>query len=389
MGGKAGRSGTSTSTATPPLPIPAASLLTFTKVLPTPPATPCTPEDILLGPPVDPKLRIKGYSDEEFENLVREWAYLYQQLQKGKYVQVGKFGGAGDMGRDVVGYIDPPGTPNGRLDIFQCKHYDHALYPGDVWAEIGKLCYHTFMKAFAVPEQYRLVAPEDVGADLGRYIEKPETLRDRLISVWEEHVSKKISGKQVKLEGELLAYVQAFDFSRIGCKPMSEILEEHKNTNRHAPRFGGGLRILRHPDMVPPEAIGKDEQRYVEQLIEAYRDHKDDSVTLDTVVGHPEFYKHFCRSREQFFCAETLRLDVRDGLPDGVTFEQAQTDVFDTVILIADDSHDSGFVRVKKVVIHSVHTKTDHTLKIYLKSKILQGICHQLANTNKLNWVPE
>ena len=180
-----------------------------------------------------------------------------------------------------------------------------------------------------------------------------------------------------------------FEFKRVGYKPIHEIIEEHKKTVRHAPRFGGGLRIHRSPDIVPAATAGADEQRYVDCLIAAYQDHKDGTVTLAVLDSHPEFHKHFCRSRERYFCAETLKQDVRDNLPDGVTFEQVQDQVHETVIDIAEDSeHASGFVRVKAVTDKaSLYQLQDHPLKTYMKSRILMGICHQLANMGRLKWV--
>ena len=110
---------------------------TFVPVLPSE-TSHCPIEHIFHGPPVSPEQRIKGYSEGEFENFIREWAFYYKQIKQKAYAQVGRFGGAGDMGRDVVGYIDPPSS-GGKLDIYQCKHYGHGLHPGDVWAELGKL----------------------------------------------------------------------------------------------------------------------------------------------------------------------------------------------------------------------------------------------------------
>lgn len=364
----------------------------FVVAPPTAPSAQCTPEEVLYGPPVEPLVRIKAYSDDEFENFIREWAFYYRQVKLRKYAQIGRFGGGGDMGRDVVGYIDAPSS-GGRLDIFQCKHYGGPLAPSDAWIELGKLCYYTFKKAFAVPEEYRFVAPQDVGPELGRLFEKPDELRNRLVAEWEEHVEEKITKKTapIKLEGEFLDYVNAFDFARIGCKPIHEIIDEYKKTSRYAPRFGGGLQIPPPPDPIPPTAIQIEEQRYVDQLIEAYQDHKDATVTLVTLASHGEFNGHFNRSRERYFCAEALRLAVRDNLPLGVTFEQVQDQVHDAVIDISEDTgHASGFVRVKAVTNQaSLHHLQNHPLRTYMKPKVLMGICHQLANLNRLIWVPK
>jgi hypothetical protein len=358
--------------------------------MPKPPENPCPIEHILFGPPVEPEQRIKGYSEDEFENFVREWAFYRGQLQDRRYVQVGRFGGAGDMGRDVVGYIDPVAT-GGRLDIFQCKHYGHGLYPGDVWGEIGKLLFYTYEGAFAVPEQYRFVCPDDVGPELGRLMENPDDLRAKVIAAWCEKIEGAITKKaSVKLEGGLLDHVNAFDFSIISYKPLHEIVAEHKTTVRYPPRFGGGLVIRRSPDMTPPPAFETHEQRYVAQLVRAYRDHSGDGVALETLDAHRPLNTHFARSRERYFCAETLRHDVRDNLPEGVTFEQVQDQVLDAVIDIAEAaSHANGLMRVNAVTDHAGnYVVQDHPLKSYVNSKVLKGVCHQLANGDKLTWVP-
>lgn len=367
---------------------PTPALPPFVPVIPK--AKPSCPlEHILYGPPVDPEQHIKGYSEDGFESFIREWAFLYKQVNQKAYVQVGRFGGAGDMGRDVVGYIEPPSS-HGKLDIYQCKHYGHGLYPGDVWSELGKLCYFTFLGAFAIPESYQFVCPHDLGPELGRLVENPEDLRQRLIDEWEEHVAGKITKKQkIKLEGLLLDHVTAFDFTRVGYKPIHEIINEFRATPKYPQRFGGGLIIPRSPVIDPPAEIEDHEQRYVEQLIEAYQDHKDDSVKLDTLSAHPELERHFGRSRVRYFCAETLRLDVRDNLPDGVTFEQVQDQVLDAVADICEDKkHASGLDRANAVTDHAGnYVVQDHALKGYVNSQIMKGVCHQLANVDKLKWV--
>ncbi len=373
---------------------PAAQSITFPKftpVLPKTPEQPCSINDLLYGPRVEPELRIRGYSEDEFENFVREWAFYYCQLQQKRYIQVGRFGGAGDMGRDVVGYLDPVGS-GGRLDIFQCKHYGHGLHPGDVWTEIGKLLYYTYQNAFAVPERYQFVCPNDVGADLGRLLEKTDRLRDRVIAEWPKKIEDQITSKiKVKLEGDLLAYVVEFDFSIISYKPLHEIIEQHKATPRYAPRFGGGLVINNLSDPTPPAQIQAHEQRYVEQLVMAYKDHSGDTITLGTLTDHQKLNKHFARSRERYFSAETLRLDVRDNLPKGVTFEQVQDQLFDAVVDIAEnDSHSNGLERVDAVTNHAGNYRIhNHPLNAYIHSMVLKGICHQLANDDKLTWVPQ
>ena len=56
---------------------------------------------------------IIALNDDELEGFVREWA-----LRKTEYLEVQRFTGPGDMGRDVVGYRDIYWRPNEWSDWF-------------------------------------------------------------------------------------------------------------------------------------------------------------------------------------------------------------------------------------------------------------------------------
>jgi hypothetical protein len=355
----------------------------------------CTPHQILMGPPIDPLDRLKLYSADQFEEFIREWAFFYLQELKAKYVMISRLGGAGDKGRDVVAYVDTSSSPK-VCDVFQCKHYDHALYPSDLWLELAKLCYHTHSGIIPVPRAYRFVAPQDVGPEAGLLFEKTDDLRSGLIDAWTDSKStipKKIAaGKHLPLEDALRAYVDAFDFSIVGYKPILEVINEHRSTIRYAPRFGGGLVKPCPPDEVPPPDPSAHETVYVECLLAAYKDNlKDPRLTIELLrseAPHKSLSNHFDRSRERFYCAETLREFAKDSLPEGTTFEAVQDQVYDTIVDIAEANHACGFTRVCEVTktASSMHV-TNHPLGPYLKSKSLQGICHQLANLKRLVWV--
>src|SRR5688572_17060604 len=116
------------------------------------PAEPVTADIVTAGQPIPAIDRLRLMGHEEWEDFILEWAYSL----KAKYGSVERCGGAGDRGRDVVAY-----EMNGQTDTwdnYQCKHYDHALHPGDVWCELGKLCYYTFVGEYAFPREYFFVA---------------------------------------------------------------------------------------------------------------------------------------------------------------------------------------------------------------------------------------
>jgi hypothetical protein len=360
-----------------------------------PPAKPvCTPEEILMGPQIDPLDRIKLYSDDEFEEMIREWAFFYLQDKAGKYKRVQRLGGAGDRGRDVIGYVDPAANPV-ELDAYQCKHYDHALYPSDLWPELGKFCVMAFRGRIPIPRNYYLVAPQDVGPDLSALLDEPAKLKDALVAEWIDEAKanplfkKIIRGESHKLEGALAAFVDKFDFRRVSCKPILEVVNELREIpHRYSPRFGGGLIKPLPPDRLPPDEIAAEEQKYVACLVDAYRHHKrDKSVTCETLTGY--LHDHFKLSRERYYCAETIKEFSRDTLPEQFTFEDVQTQVYDSVVdTCKRPDHADAYIRVIEVVKVAQSTQIiNHPLRSYLKAKSLQGICHQLANEEKLKWV--
>lgn len=360
-----------------------------------PPAiqTDCTPQQILTGPPIDPLDRVKIYSADQFEDFIKEWAYFFLQKISGKYERVMRFGGSGDQGRDIVAYAQLQPAP--VCDYFQCKHYDHPLSVSDVLPELAKLCYFTFVGTIPVPKEYRFVAPYDVSADLGRLLESPDELRNELVRKWtatsKNSIKRRIiSGQDVTLDNGLLQHVRDFDFSRVGCKPIHEVIDEHRRTVRYAPRFGGGLTKSLPSDQPPPAEIAPQETRYVEQLLEAYRDNTNDAaLELTGLPSLEKLFRHFQRSRERFYCAETLREFAKDSLPDGTTFTAVQDQVFDAVVDVVESDHACGLTRLDATTrtAQSIHV-ANHPLGSYVKPKSLQGICHQLANDDRLKWVP-
>jgi len=68
------------------------------------------PKDLRLvasQPAMTPAKVISGYSADEWEVFVDEWAEGFDP----PYAQVVRLGGPGDKGRDVIGYVDDPMTP--------------------------------------------------------------------------------------------------------------------------------------------------------------------------------------------------------------------------------------------------------------------------------------
>lgn len=278
--------------------------------------TAVTSAQVTLGPVIPPQQRLLTYSPEQWEDFVHEW--LHYCLKK-SYRHVQRFSGAGDLGVDVAGFVDTKRL-NGVWDNYQCKHYHHALTPGDVWVEFGKIIWYSFKREYVVPRRYYFVSPWGAGTKLGRLLACDDKLREELIANWDKYVKSAITSTQnIPLDAELLAYVDAFDFSIFDAKTALELVDDHRAAPVHAARFGGGL-PPRPATTTPPAKVTPSESRYVTQLLGACSEHTGTPVPDPSALSMPKLKEHFRRQREAFYHAESLRVFARDKMPDG-TFE--------------------------------------------------------------------
>lgn len=342
-----------------------------------------TNNDILFGSPIPAIDKLKIVSADEYEDIIREWIAGYCDK---KYIGVRKLGGANDKGRDLVAFINEAND----FDIYQCKHYDHPLLPSDVWKELGKLCYYTFDGSYKLPQKYYFVAPQGIGPTLSDYLQKPTDLKANLIINWEGKCKKRISDKiEIDLSKELLAHINSIDFSIFKFLDPQEFIEQHQQTNYYAARFGGGLKKRECPVV---DIIHEAEMllRYVEQLFEAYSDHLKTNVqSISELYRHTELFDHFNRQRVCFYWAEALNEFSRDSLPTGNTcFTELKEEIFYGVVDISNEAHSNGYENIKKTTATAIalNIQSNPLLSVSnIKDKI--GICHHLANENKLIWV--
>ena len=347
---------------------------------PKPPAM-LTAGVVAAGLPIPPIDRIKIFSPDQWEEFVLEWATSLDTT----YVKVERFGGAGDMGRDVVATVD---LATGAWDNYQCKHYDHRLALKDIWLELGKLVFYTFTNHFPYPRRYYFVAPQGGSTKLLNLLKKPVELKAELISNWSLYCQDKITKSQsLPLAGPLQTYLQALDFSIFEAVPPLRIIDAHAKTRWHAARFGGGLQ-QRPPAVAPPASPSSDEAGYVRELLDAYQDHlKFPIPTHAAIAPLPEIRDHFEDSRIEFYSAETLRVFSRDTLPPG-EFEKLQDEVHHGIKDELRAHHPDGYRRVQAVIRTARTLQLNaHPLHSQLFVRDYGGICHQLANKGKVRWV--
>lgn len=335
------------------------------------------------GIPVPKPIRVKNFSPDEWEDFVEEWATSLESA----YVKVRRFGGSGDCGVDVAGFCTDKGFED-TWDNYQCKRYAHPLRPSDIWVELGKVIYYSHIGEYTPPRKHYFVASLGVGTKLEKLLNKPTELCEKFKENWDGHCKRKITTtKEIELNGKLLLYVDAFDFTIFSSKSHVELIEAHCHTGYHAVCFGGGLPARPSPG-APPVVPAASESRYIRQLLDAYGDHLGNPLhDMSALVAHNMLEKDFRRQRERFYYAEALRNFSRDTVPEG-TFDDLQDEVYHGVVDVTDATYPNGYERMKATVTQASSVAlTANPLASVTKSQDRQGICHQLANEDRLKWV--
>lgn len=357
----------------------------FRKLNPSPKSGMSSAGHVVSGIPIPKTKRIELFSPNEWEEFTEEWASSLEP----SYRRVARFSGPGDMGIDIVGFVTSE-TFDGGWDNYQCKHYVASLMPSDIWVEIGKIIYYSFSGEYPAPRKYYFVASKGIGTKLGKLLANPPKLKQEAMANWAAHCEMGISTSfATRLEGDLLKYFDTFDFSIFSSKTLVEMIQGHSKTPFHAVRFGGGLPKRPAPSG-PPSQIESAESRYIQQLLEAYGDYSGESIVDVAVLdSKPELRRDFLRQRERFYHAESLRNFSRDTVPVG-TFEALQNEIYHGVIDVCESDHDNGFARMRATVSQSAQISISSSpLSSVTQTQDKQGICHQLANEDRIRWVPK
>lgn len=142
-----------------------------------------------------------------------------------------------------------------------------------------------------------------------------------------------------------------------------------------------------------PPSIQTSEIRYIQQLLEVYSEHLGKDIkNIEDLDNNKELKKHLDRQRVCYFSAETLQQLSRDISNDAVrSFEEIKDDILSGVIEICEEKHASGYERVKKTIqaASTIAIERGTVLKTHMKVDDKKGLCHHLANENKLIWVRE
>lgn len=337
----------------------------------------------LVGAPVSAKARIAFYSSDEWEEFIYEWAHGLEQ----SYVQIKRFGGPGDKGADIAAFKTERGLED-AWDCYQGKHYAKPLALSDATPEMLKVFLAVIDGHFVMPNSYQFLAPHGCGTALNKMLSQPTKLKQAFLDKLVEG-QPLVGGLDASRLAQVRNLAEATDFIMFKSVELAEALVTHSKTPWHTARFAMAL-TPRPPHEPPPVDYASHEMRYVEQLLGVYREkHPKETLNVDTLATSASVGEHFQRQRETFYKAESLRVYARDSVPPG-TFDKLQDDIHSGVVDTAESEHGTGFGRLTSVL--SVSGQLDlsrHTLIAVTEIDDRKGICHQLANADRLTWLPQ
>lgn len=333
---------------------------------------------------VPPSVFLHSVSDKEWEEFIAA-ACRQRTIDSSKYVSVKVLGNAGDKGRDVEARFQDALVPDG-WDLYQAKHYEKRLAPGDAYPELVKFFGHLMIKSFPVPRKYYFCASKNVGPDLHDLLASPNNLRAGLLNAWKTG-SQGLKDHVSKLTPEMEAFINSFEFRRFEECQVVDLLAWHaKDVNSHCKLFG--IEPERGDDPAVPMQTQTYEMTYVLELIRAYTENEGVPMDLTKVMADEVYREHLAAAREAFYAAEGLKRFSRDIYVDD-EFKNLLDMVLNGIKLkVKSPLMKTGLER-HDAAIDAAHTLavTDSVLHTRLRGGDLPGSCHHLVNEKQLTWV--
>lgn len=337
---------------------------------------------------------LKTMDEDTYEELVASWAYWCLKENEGRaYEDVMRIGGSGDKGVDVIAYYD---QKNNKCDIFQCKHYGHAITQSDVIGELGKFLFFMSNGDIPVPESYYLMAPQGLSSQFLLTYKKPDALKKVIVENWDRHIAGKIEkGVQHKLEGELKSFVEGFDYAIYKFYSPAKFLKTLVEADKrfvYFQYFGFHKELLRKIKIDKPVEPKDYEKKYIDHLLDAYNDVDDDFAINKENVTSSKYGKHYNRSRDEFWLAESIKKMSEENNPgDNDEFDDIKDEMEGHVADTYEDDYENGLGRVKAVTDKSatMPVKTDWVVSGQLGARAKKGVCYQLSNEDRLIWKEE
>jgi hypothetical protein len=340
------------------------------------------------GLPVNPLDRLAQFNAKDFERFTLEWADGYLKKNIPGVDEIQQRGGAGDKGRDIVVWLDPPKTKTRRWHLYQCKHYSARLSAGKAVCEIAKVLHYTLTENYTAPLEYWFVTHRGVTGGLQDLLDDPDKLRAYILKNWNKYCAGAITDTgKVPLTDDLKAHIASFNFSIFRAKQPHDLINEHQKTRYHLTVFGAPL-INRPPPPAPPSIVAPSERGYVAQLYEVIAEQLGVSIKEAVDFAHSKPMQNlFDRSRITFYSAEGLKELARDHMADMAFFDSLLTNFGDGLYHTYTAPAASGLVRLRSTVQAAQSLQLGaHVLEPHTTTLDREGVCHHLANDGAVTW---
>lgn len=324
---------------------------------------------------------ILALDDQQLERFVRDWV----DLKKDEFVEVRRYGGTGDLGRDVVGFVTDK-RHDGPWHNYQCKQYLRRQLPyAEGLIELAKTFFHADENGFTLPERYVFVAPHGLNRRLEVLFDKPDHLRQTLLSSWDGTCAKQIvAQKTVPLTPQLRAKIDAYNFGSVTRVDVGDMLA--------SPRIQ--LVLHRHfgadPGPAPrgsaPATIDPTEIPYISQLVEAYGERSGNgTLSPEDALEDAAHGPHLRVQRERFYDADFFMRYYRDNTAPDV-LPTLESDIENGIFDVHHRLHNDTLERINAVMAQAAAVELSGPLRPHARVSVKQGVCHRFANDGRLRW---
>lgn len=358
-------------------------------------------------------------SPELWERMIR-WKLLKEDPP---YHEIAGPGGSGDYSVDVAAFRDERKF-SGKWEAYQGKRYSAPLGFSTVFGEIVKLVDGHREGIFPnLPAKYVFVSPQGSGPTLQNSMNKPGGLKKEFKAKMKKVIdgldyksgdepstavsegasnkkpkprSKTIAGKtytkrQLKEIKKRAKKIKVFENVSFESKDLTYILGAEASVRYY---------ISKHQEAIPARDPGKeipddlrkeieaDDRPYVQKLVAVFSELDGSCKDVASIKDNPQYGEEFSDQREYFYAAEYLRLHVRESVPEE-TYERFKDDVCEgvkyTMNLARENGRDRLLAVQEKAIDLNLHAHSLITSKADYKER--KGVCHQLADDDKLTWV--
>lgn len=319
--------------------------------------------------------------DAQLELFVRDWV----SNKLGAYVEVCRFSGAKDLGRDVVGFLTES-KHEGDWENYQCKQYAKRLPTDTAICELGKILYYSWKGDFTPPSKYFFVAPKGLNRNLETLIFNPSKLKSAVVDEWDKYCRYKIiENGDIPLSDELRLVLERFNYSSVTRIALEDMLSDPAAKKVLFKYFGADPGMS--PRGIVPPAILDSESEYIRQLVGVYAEKE--SVIINNheeLDAFPQYKKNLTLQRERFFDADAFKRYYRDNT-DAEVIDGFEEDIYHGVVDVFETVHPNGMDKVQSVMTQAAAIQTSGATAKYARVPVKQGICHHFVNDGKFKWI--